>query len=120
MSTNDFFVAVSSAVSGNTIEIIILLLSVIAIIGGLFYVYILKPWQIRNRREKSFNAFLHKRHNLTQKERSALKQAAAKQGISPYYLVLISRPAFDEIDESLRHILNSSEQVKTISCKLFQ
>lgn len=119
MTTEQFFQAVSQAVSTSIYEIFFLAVILASMGGYIFHVTVLKPRRYMRAKTAALTGYLRERHNLTDEEWSALERAARRAQIVPAYLAVVSAPSFDACRDGLRHELNDDRRVADLAFKLF-
>jgi hypothetical protein len=101
----DFFKGVSTAMSSNTIDIIILLLIAGAGVAILIYVYYIYPKYNEYVYRQKLLYFFKKRYLLKSYEMQSLIEAAKSNSIIPEYLIFTSRAAFESNEKDILRAL---------------
>ncbi len=101
----EFFKGVSTAMSSNTTDIIILLVVASISTAVLIYVYYVYPKYCEYIYRQKLLYFFKKRYLLKSYETQALVEVAKNNSIIPEYLIFTSRAAFDSAEKDILRAL---------------
>ncbi len=101
----EFFKGVSTAMSSNTMDIIVLLVVATISVAVLIYVYYIYPKYGEYIYRQKLLYFFKKRYLLKSYETQALIEVAKNNSIIPEYLIFTSRAAFDSAEKDILRAL---------------
>ena len=101
----EFFKGVSTAMSSNTVDIIIMRIAVSASVAILIYVYYIYPKYNEYIYRQKLLYFFKKRYLLKSYELQSLIETASANSIVPEYLIFTNRAAFESHEKDVLRAL---------------